>query len=580
MKQTIKNLFRCTIALAALLITGTASADEVETFKITKAETTNGSFAVTVGGTAAEAAAAGATVTITATPDAGYEADGTPEVSVTTSWGQANTRADIPVEETIDVTAGTTANTWTFTMPNDPVTVSATFKKITYTITVASDITGGTVKASAASGNMGDEITLTATPADDEITLTATPAEGYELEACIVKDAAGNAITVTDGKFIMPAGNVTVSATFKKAGRKVVDETKPVETEDGKTLYELTDDYKKAIDIVDGVTIALSENANIQAGADSEGHLVVQKGKDDVDMLLMDISAGSEIVFEHSGKIICEDGNLVKTSVSKARTRGEDEMSVEPGATYKVLKDCDIHLTLKTSDADVKITSITITLKKLSFVLERLSNLMTVCLPFDAAVPEGCVLFEFVGINNVHSCILKEAPVQKIEAGHPYLLFVGSSAKTRGEAEKLTVDFTPSDGTVVDLTTPLQEVTNGYLTLKGTFEDITNAQDIAAKAYRIHDKKGWFISKDTAEEDADKVYIPAFHAYLVTNDGSEPAGIGTQYYGWIDTAIDSYELENADGTSVWFDLSGRRLEGKPSKKGIYIQNGKKVTFEY
>ena len=569
MKQTIKNLFRCTIALAALLITGTASADEVETFKITKAETTNGSFAVTVGGTAAEAAAAGATVTITATPDAGYEADGTPEVSVTTSWGQANTRADIPVEETIDVTAGTTANTWTFTMPNDPVTVSVTFKESTYTIDIASGITGGTVKASAASGNMGDEITL-----------TVTPAEGYELETYIVKDAAGNAITVTDGKFIMPAGNVTVSATFKESVRKVVDETKPVESEDGQTLYELTDYYKKAIDIVDGVTIALSENANIQADADSEGNLVVQKGDEDVDMMLMDISAGSEIVFEHSGTILCEDDNLVKIGDSKARTRGAVELDAEPGATYKVVKDCDIHLTLKTSVSAVKITSITITLKKLNFVLERLSNLMTVCLPFDAAVPEGCVLYKFAGVNNVRSCILKEAPVQKIEAGHPYLLFVGSSAKTRGEAEKLTVDFTPSDGTVVDLTTPLQEVTNGYLTLKGTFDDITNAQDIAAKAYRIHDKKGWFISKDTAEEDADKVYIPAFHAYFVTNDGSEPAGIGTQYYGWIDTAIDSYELENADGTSVWFDLSGRRLEGKPSKKGIYIQNGKKVTFEY
>lgn len=167
--------------------------------------------------------------------------------------------------------------------------------------------------------------------------------------------------------------------------------------------------------------------------------------------------------------------------------------------------------------------------------------------------------------------------MQKIEAGHPYLLFVGSSAKTRGEAEKLTVDFTPSDDTVVDLTTPLQEVTNGYLTLKGTFEDITNAQDIAAKAYRIHDKKGWFISKNTAEEDADKVYIPAFHAYFVTNDGSEPAGIGTQYYGWIDTAIDSYVMENADGTSVWYDLQGRRLDSKPTKKGIYIRDGKKVT---
>ena len=57
-----------------------------------------------------------------------------------------------------------------FIMPAGNVTVSATFKKSTYTITIASDITGGTVKASAASGNMGDEITL-----------TATPAEGYEL---------------------------------------------------------------------------------------------------------------------------------------------------------------------------------------------------------------------------------------------------------------------------------------------------------------------------------------------------------------------------------------------------------------
>ena len=504
MKQTIKNLFRCTIALAALLIMGTASARGEENYKITKAATENGSISVTVGGTAAEAAAAGATVTITATPAEGYEADGNPEVSVTTSWGQANTRQDIPVETTIDVKAGTAANTWTFTMPTDPVTVSMAFKKS-----------------------------------------AAEESDPEESES-------------------------------EESDRKVVDETKPVKTEDGQTLYELTDYYKKAIDIVDGVTIALSQNANIQADADSEGNLVVQKGSEDVDMMLLDISAGSEIVFQHSGTIICDDGTLVNTGSSKARTRGAVEMSVEPGAIYKVLKDCDIHLTLKTSEAAVKITSITITLKKLSFVLERLSNLMTLCLPFDAAVPEGCVLYEFVGINNVQSCILKEAPVQKIEAGHPHFLFVGSSANTRDEDGKLTVDFTPSDDTVVDLTTPLQEVTNGYLTLKGTFEDITNAQDIAAKAYRIHDKKGWFISKETAKEDADKVYIPAFHAYFVTNDGSEPAGIGTQYYGWIDTAIEGYVLEDADGTSVWYDLQGRRLEGKPSKKGVYIRDGKKV----
>ena len=207
MKQTIKNLFRCTIALAALLITGTASADEVETFKITKAETTNGSFAVTVDGTAAEAAAAGATVTITATPSTGYEADGTPEVSVTTSWGKAGTRAEIPVEETITVTAGTTANTWTFTMPNDPVTVSMAFKQSGFAITVATGIEGGTVAVS------GDK---TIARPGDEIALTNTPAEGYEFDSYSVKDADGKEVTVKDGKFTMPGSAVAVSAKFKK----------------------------------------------------------------------------------------------------------------------------------------------------------------------------------------------------------------------------------------------------------------------------------------------------------------------------------------------------------------------------
>ena len=586
MKQTIINLFRCTIALAALLIVSTANAKEAETFKITKAKTTNGSFAVTVGGAAAETAAAGATVTITATPSTGYEADGTPEVSVTTSWGKAGTRAEISVEETIEVTAGTTANTWTFTMPNDDVTVSMAFKKSTYSITI-SEVTGGTVSAkigneAATSAQMGDEITLAATPADgyefeaysvkdaagnavtvtngkftmpagnvtitaefvittfainivsgieggtvavsgnktnakpgDEITLTATPAEGYELEAYSVKDAAGNAVAVTNGKFSMPASSVTVSATFKKidytitiaegitngtvtisgnkttaqmgeeitltatpadgynlktlsvksgdtditvtngkftmpagnvtvsaefaktaytvtiaegiqngtvtasavsgnmgdqitltatpaegyeleaysvkdaAGnavavtngkfsmpasnvtvsatfkeenaRKVVDENKPVKTEGGLTLYELTDDCKSVLKIDDNVGIALSNNANIQGRADIEGHLVLATGPIDVSMLVMGAPAGSQVVFLYDGDIFCESNNIAKAPRIAARTRGSDSsMEVESGAIYTKTNDDDILLTLKTSVAEVKIISITI----------------------------------------------------------------------------------------------------------------------------------------------------------------------------------------------------------------------------
>ncbi|MBR0265752.1 MAG: hypothetical protein IJQ60_17940, partial [Prevotella sp.] len=252
---------------------------------ITKVDTENGSFTVTVGGEEVAEADAGLTVTITATPATGYEVDGAPVVASTTAWENAQTRTDIPVEKQIEVKAGTAANTWTFTMPSDKVSVSVKFKKTDYTITVA-EITGGSVSVKNAAGEavttaqMGDEISVsyetttgwelvelsvksgetaimvtdgkftmpagnvsisatfkkidyavtiaegiengtvaadkTTAQVGDEVTLTITPATGYVLDALTVKDAAGNAITVTDGKFTMPAGNVSISATFKK----------------------------------------------------------------------------------------------------------------------------------------------------------------------------------------------------------------------------------------------------------------------------------------------------------------------------------------------------------------------------
>lgn len=208
MKQNIMNIFRYTIALAALLIMGTASAWAEDNYTITKANTENGSFSVTVGDEAASQAAAGATVTITTTPDNGYEVDGTPIVIVTTNWEKANTRAEIPAEQTISVTAGT-ANTWTFTMPNDNVTVIVVFKKIDYAITLPT-VDGGTISV------MKGTQPVTTANMGDEITLGNTPNEGWQFVSYSVKDAAGNDIDVTNGTFIMPIGAVTISATFEK----------------------------------------------------------------------------------------------------------------------------------------------------------------------------------------------------------------------------------------------------------------------------------------------------------------------------------------------------------------------------
>lgn len=73
-----------------------------------------------------------------------------------------------------------------------------------YTITV-NPSQNGSVEASAS-----------AATASTEITLTVTPATGYVLDALTVVDASNNNVTVSNNKFIMPAANVTVTATFKE----------------------------------------------------------------------------------------------------------------------------------------------------------------------------------------------------------------------------------------------------------------------------------------------------------------------------------------------------------------------------
>jgi hypothetical protein len=45
------------------------------------------------------------------------------------------------------------------------------------------------------------------------------------------------------------------------------------------------------------------------------------------------------------------------------------------------------------------------------------------------------------------------------------------------------------------------------------------------------------------------------------------------------TGIDS-AIENSDSEAdVWYDLNGRKLQGRPAHRGIYISQGKKVIVQ-
>ena len=125
----------------------------------------------------------GDTITVTASPSAGYTANTPTATGITFT------------------SAGT--NKWTFTMPAAAVTVAFTFTAITYTITKVVSPTGaGTITTGANSGTVGQQITV-----------SQTPAAGYYFNGWTISPSS---VTVSSGKITMPASNVTITANYLK----------------------------------------------------------------------------------------------------------------------------------------------------------------------------------------------------------------------------------------------------------------------------------------------------------------------------------------------------------------------------
>lgn len=159
---------------------------QADTYSITVNQSQNGSVTADK-----QTAKENETVTLTIKPSEKYELE---SLTVTDANGQ-------PV----------TVKNNQFTMPASKVTVSASFKKVedptpeTYSVTVTQPTEGGTIAANP-----------TSAAKDVEITLTASPEKGYVLDKFTVT-SNGQELVVKDNKFTMPAGDVNVTATFKKS---------------------------------------------------------------------------------------------------------------------------------------------------------------------------------------------------------------------------------------------------------------------------------------------------------------------------------------------------------------------------
>ena len=115
-----------------------------------------------------------------------------------------------------DTTGKTIATTDTFLMPDSDVTVEVTFTAVAaekFDITVA-DTTNGTVTP-----------TVTTAAAGTSVALTVEPTVGYELDDIKVQGVSGENYDVSSFVFVMPAEDVTVTATFKEVAEEDDGET-------------------------------------------------------------------------------------------------------------------------------------------------------------------------------------------------------------------------------------------------------------------------------------------------------------------------------------------------------------------
>ena len=211
----------------------------------------------------------------------------------------------------------------------------------------------------------------------------------------------------------------------------------------------------------------------------------------------------------------------------------------------------------------------------------------TVCLPFAYTKKEGDGSFyAFTNIEkegNDYVATMTEPASTTLTANTPYLYEPNATGK---------VDFSGTYEIPASLTAG-STTSNGW-TFKGTYETIEwtsaptgtygfsaeNADGISQgqfvkvgeyvriKPMRCYLENESFAGARGAKRAAAEPLPETIKVRLISANG-EVTGIGT-----LQTKTGEFTLDN----EAWYSLDGRRIVGKPSAKGIYVNNGKKVII--
>ncbi len=205
------------------------------------------------------------------------------------------------------------------------------------------------------------------------------------------------------------------------------------------------------------------------------------------------------------------------------------------------------------------------------------STWSTICLPFDmseeqvkAAFGDDVELADFTEWSseeddegNIVGIEIGFAEIAEIEANHPCLIKVSSPI------EEFTLD---GIDIVVDEEPMVQvgkkKAERGYL--MGTYVANTTVPE-----YNL------FLNNNLFWYSTGLTTMKAFRAYFELADvltEVEEANAKVRLVVGDDeaSALNTISVGNVEADGIWYTMDGRKLSGKPTEKGIYIVNGKKV----
>jgi hypothetical protein len=206
----------------------------------------------------------------------------------------------------------------------------------------------------------------------------------------------------------------------------------------------------------------------------------------------------------------------------------------------------------------------------------------TLCLPFDVTISgsilEGATIKELdtdgTSLSN-GTMTLKFTDATSIEAGKPYII-----KWTSGD----NIVNPVFSGVTVTSTTPTAVISNdGRVTFVGQYSPFSIVESGATGTNQGNkneiilmstgNKLGYSKNPRTLKNFRCHFYVPAAYEarqFVLDFGEGETTSISEELI------VNSEEFATAEG---WYTLDGRKLDGKPTKKGLYVKDGKKVVVD-